>query len=191
MARLVVGGLLVCLGLVTGTLWALRRREVRFVVYEALPWPGAPWLAGSLLVFALALMLPIPAIWRTVLVGLGCGGIAAGLLGGSFIGAGRGDEDASYPVAQASYRLVVHRGGFFDPIYFLSVEQQSGPLSRSWYLGCLDGDYDWIEEARWEQPGLFRMVTSGEEHVIQIRVNPTTGRPLDPARIATSCDYSP
>ena len=85
---------------------------------------------------------------------------------------------------------MVHEGGYFDPVYFLSIEQRAGVLSRSWYLGCLDGDHDWIEEARWEAPGLFRARTSGEEAPIRIQVDLASGRPLGPP-LATGCEHRP
>ena len=124
---------------------------------------------------------------------LGCAGDAAAVLWlmvAPWIGAGRGTEDQSYTAPDADYRLVVHQGGFFDPIYFLSIEQQTGPLSRSWYVGCLDGDYDWIEEARWESPGLFLARTSGEDEPIRIQVDPASGQPLEPT-IPTQGDFRP
>lgn len=187
------GGLLVALGVIAAAAWALRRNEIRFVFYEALPWPNGPWLAVSLMAFGAALLLSIALFWRTTLVILGCACGAAAvlwLMAAPWIGAGRGSEDQSYPAPDASYRLVVHEGGFFDPIYFLSIEQQAGPLSRSWYVGCLDGDYDWIEEAGWESPSLFAASTSGEDEPIRIQVDPASGQPLEPT-IPTTCDYRP
>lgn len=182
------------IGVVAGIAWALRRADVRYVVYEALPWPSAPWLAASLMFFGLALVLSVPAVWRAVLAVLGCCSIGlavAWLVGAPMIGAGRGEEVESYPAPQAQHRVVVHRGGFFDPIYFLSIEQQTGFAARSWYLGCLDGDYDWIEEAGWIEPGVFEMVTSGDDHPIRIVVDPTTGQPIASGQIATDCDFRP
>lgn len=188
------GGFLAAAGLAAAAAWALRRNEIRFVVYEALPWPSGPWLAVSLLAFGAALAFPLPRVRRKVLVILGCAGGAAAvlwLMAAPLTGAGRGSEDASYPApGAATYRLVVHEGGVFDPIFFLSIEQQRGLLSRSWYVGCLDGDDDWIEEAGWGSPEMFWARTTGEEETIQIHVDPTSGRPVEPG-IPTPCEYRP
>jgi hypothetical protein len=185
---------LLALSVLAGVLWWLRRRDIRFVIYEAVPWPNAPWLSASLLLFGLALILSVPPVWRAVLAAVGCGGVGLGLawlLASGAIGLGRGDEVDSYSAPQAPYRLVVHRNDFFDPVYFLSIEQQTGPASRSWYLGCMGGDYDRLEKAGWIQPDLFSIVSSGEDPVIEIRVDPTSGQPVDPEPIPDGCGYRP
>lgn len=93
------------------------------------------------MLFGLVLVLSVPAVWRIVLAVLGCYGIALGLawlVVAPLIGAGRGAEVGSYPAPGAHYRVVVHQGGFFDPVYFLSVEQQTG-LGRSQLVPRLPG----------------------------------------------------
>lgn len=193
-ARRAVGSVLLVLSVLAGVLWWLRRRDIRFVIYEALPWPNAPWLAASLLLFGLALVLSVQPVWRAVLAVVGCGGVALALtwlLASGAIGLGRGDEVDSYPAPQGPYRVVVHMNDFIDPVYFLSIEEQTGPASRSWYLGCMGGDYDRLEKAGWVQPDLFSIPTSDDEPQIRIRVDPTTGQPVDPEPIPNGCGYRP
>lgn len=194
-ARRTVGSVLLVLSVLAGVLWWLRPRDIRFVIYEALPWPNAPWLAASLLLFGLALVLSVQPVWRAVLAVVGCGGVALGvawLLASGALGLGRGDEVDSYPAPQGPYRVVVHYNDLFDPVYLLSIEQQTGPASRSWYLGCMGGDYDRLEKAGWVQPDLFSIVSSaGEDPVIEIRVDPTSGQPVDPEPIPDGCGYRP
>lgn len=192
-ARRAVGSVLLVLSGLAGVPWALRRRDIRFVIYEALPWPNAPWLAASLLLFGLALVLSVQPVWRAVLAIVGCGGVAlssAWLLASGGLGLGRGDEVDSYPAPQARYRVVVHRNDFFDPVYFLSIEQQTGPASRSWYLGCMGSGYDLLEKAGWDQPDQFSILTF-DEPPIRIRVDPATGQPVDPKPIPDGCGYRP
>lgn len=76
------------------------------------------------------------------------------------------------------YELVVRESrDWIDPIYDLSVET-AGPIGISWSAGCVNGDYQGLDDVRWTSAGeLVVTIDSGDEpDVATVIVDPATGR---------------
>lgn len=140
--RRIIGWSLGGLGLLFGVGWGLRSVGVRFVSYEALPASFAPWAMLALGSFRMALLAAPRSTKRNASAALGLVE-ALFALGWTWLTmesvCGRGHQVASYPAPQGDYSLIVHRSDFGPSgNYFLRIDQQRGPLSRSCYLGCLN-----------------------------------------------------
>jgi hypothetical protein len=74
---------------------------------------------------------------------------------------------------------VTEGAAMIDPVWELRVRRHAGLLSRQWSAGCLNGDDDnnSFRKAKWTGPESVA-VTVGDGRVLQLHLDPATGRPL-------------
>jgi hypothetical protein len=85
------------------------------------------------------------------------------------------------------YKAVVHqgRGWFGETLYYVSIRQTRGLLSRQWPASCItnDGtDGASLHQVRWQSPTRLGVTVGWEGYGITIPVDPRTGKPKPPAR---------
>lgn len=90
----------------------------------------------------------------------------------------RGSSTVSAPRGHA-YEAVVEEGtAMIDPLWTISIHQTSGPLARTWEVGCLSGDdpANALDSVSWDGPERLIIQTAERGRVV-VDVSPRTGRP--------------
>lgn len=91
------------------------------------------------------------------------------------------EAEAAHVVAPGGDYLVVVdevSAGMIDTGYRVTIEQQRGPLSRSFHVGCLtydSGENDFVSVG-WRTSS--RLIVTTATRPIRVRVDPDTGRPV-------------
>lgn len=95
---------------------------------------------------------------------------------------GAGGSEQKYPSPDGTHALVVvSEVDMIDTYYHLEIRRGSGLTERSWAAGCVNGDWDSIEDVRWVSPSVVEIDTSshnGATH--RIEIDPESGRRLTP-----------
>lgn len=76
------------------------------------------------------------------------------------------------------YSVVVRESrDWIDPMYDLTVEG-TGPIAQSWYVGCINGDFESLQDLRWRSAEEFVVVVgSGDDSTTHVvRVDRSSGR---------------
>jgi hypothetical protein len=118
-------------------------------------------LAGTAVAVACVL---IGAVWMAI-VGPPMFAVASGVAPG----------DSDYKA------IVIERPDFMDTVWYVSIRQTRGLLSREWPAGCISNDPTSdpsIEQVIWQSPRRL-LVSTGNADVV-IHVNPRTGKPESP-----------
>lgn len=131
--------------------------------------------------FGAGLLQLITKRWVRVLVGLISG---LGVIGWLCIGvlwlmfAGTWTVASADAPGDSDYQAVVREGSdLIDTVWYISIQQTRGPLSREWYVGCLSNDLeeDSFEDVSWRSPSRLLVRTAGQ--TITVPVDPETGKP--------------
>ncbi len=78
------------------------------------------------------------------------------------------------------YEAVVTKGAdWIDTVWYVSIRQNNGLLSREWQVGCLSDDLgaDTFKGLAWDGPNRLLVTTLGQ--TITVPIDPRTGKPQD------------
>jgi len=148
-----------------------------------------PFLFGCVAAgaFGVGVCQLLPTGWLRVLVAVACIAVAGawGLLG-IFVVSVFGMSILPVAAADApgdrEYKAVVHeQPDWIDTVWYVSIRQTRGPLSREWPAGCISNDPTAdpsIEHVTWQSPR--RLLVTTRNAGITIFVDPRTGKPESP-----------
>jgi hypothetical protein len=144
--------------------------------------PSWPWLmAAALMVGTIkaydekreqSYRWVLTALLVLLVVGMGIGALIAL--------AGRVDEADAKESPDGRFTVVVAEGAaMIDPVWYITIHQNRGLLSRQWHAGCLNGDdpaneYDTVS---WTGPNTVEVRTGGGQRLsVRLAAN---GQPLN------------
>ncbi|MFC8266715.1 hypothetical protein ACFUIZ_13430 [Streptomyces cinereoruber] len=99
-----------------------------------------------------------------------------------FLDRPREASDTAAPGRDDRSLVIVEGSAMIDPLWWVYVDEDRGPLTRRWQVSHINGDAESaLIDATWEGPDRVRLVTSGPEDATEqvhlIDLDPETGRP--------------